>query len=1039
MPAGQKEVGFDVGTEDGNDGDRKALFCEMLELRPGQSVWRETARWVKFEEDVEEDGNRWSKPFVASLSMHAVMELRNCLAKGSIQLGATAQSLNEVWGMLADDWVNMKLIPGTLHEAVVATLSQPIRHQHQMGGFLAPKKGGDDRAASPMKRSQSADPESGPQTPSILTTQPSMASTIDDLAAADGKLSTNKRFFKKLPPGCESAAILVGELEFIRKPLYGFVQLANPIQLKNLVEVPTPTRYVFVALAPRAKGGRFIREVGRTMGTLFSDALFQHEAVSVRDRDDLLNAVDNFLGCTTVLPPGEWNPTIRIEPPTNVQSQENRMQQKHLREGVLQEVPEIPHEAHGSDIRRTGRICGGLIDDIKRKSKWYLHDFKDALHIQSIASIIFLYFASMTPLVTFGGLMSKMLHKRMGAIETIMGRAISGVFWGFTAGQPIVILGSTGPILVFETITYELCQLMDIEYLNFRVWIGFWSTLFLLIMVIFDLSFLVGYITRFTEESFAALVSAIFVYESIKKLLHIAEERPVQTHPDRNPQIAHLCFCNVTRDHPNAIFTGNNLIVNATQKYFKFEVSTFNLHDMEIALPFNGSYFSKDDCTKLNFTLTGIGCDKPFYEPNAFLLSVCLFFGTFIMSRMLKAFKFAPCFPTLVRQTVSDFAVIISIFTFVMIDYLLGIDTPKLEVPDKFEPTYYGRQGEWIVPLFGNKNAWWTALLAAVPGLLATILIFMDQQITTVIVSRKENKLRHGVGYHLDLLMTAILIALLSWIGMPWMIADTVLSLTHSSSLRMESDVAAPGERPTFLGIREQRVTNIIISVLIGVSIFLTKFLQMIPMPVLFGVFLFMGSNALLGLQFTDRLKLVLMPLKYQPDYVYLRHVKISRVHLFTLIQLLCLALLWVLKSFQETAMLFPVMVGALVGVRKLLDYIFTQKELSYLDDLMPESTKRRKEDRRKSQDVQFFKPNAEGVMHIPLPNGNVLTVPMSEMERRVSTAIRPNFSSQIQDTQLWKNISTEEIDRDGKNGPHAVRWSTPTSPGTAETKKLLP
>ena len=102
----------------------------------------------------------------------------------------------------------------------------------------------------------------------------------------------------------------------------------------------------------------------------------------------------------------------------------------------------------------------------------------------------------------------------------------------------------------------------------------------------------------------------------------------------------------------------------------------------------------------------------------------------------------------------------------------------------------------------------------------------MDQQITTVIVSRKENKLQHGIGYHLDLLIVAILIAVLSWLGMPWMIADTVLSLTHSSSLRKESEVAAPGEKPAFLGIREQRVTNIIISILIGVSIFLTNLLK---------------------------------------------------------------------------------------------------------------------------------------------------------------------------------------------------------------------
>lgn len=59
------------------------------------------------------------------------------------------------------------------------------------------------------------------------------------------------------------------------------------------------------------------------------------------------------------------------------------------------------------------RFCGGLVDDVKRKMKWYVSDFKDALAVQSIASIIFLYFASMTPLVTFGGLMNSLLHGRM--------------------------------------------------------------------------------------------------------------------------------------------------------------------------------------------------------------------------------------------------------------------------------------------------------------------------------------------------------------------------------------------------------------------------------------------------------------------------------------------------------------------------------------------------------------------------------------------------------------------------------------------------
>ena len=53
------------------------------------------------------------------------------------------------------------------------------------------------------------------------------------------------------------------------------------------------------------------------------------------------------------------------------------------------------------------RIFGGFIDDIKRKKKFYLSDFKDGLHIQCLASFIFLYFACLAPTITFGGLLIK--------------------------------------------------------------------------------------------------------------------------------------------------------------------------------------------------------------------------------------------------------------------------------------------------------------------------------------------------------------------------------------------------------------------------------------------------------------------------------------------------------------------------------------------------------------------------------------------------------------------------------------------------------
>ena len=42
-------------------------------------------------------------------------------------------------------------------------------------------------------------------------------------------------------------------------------------------------------------------------------------------------------------------------------------------------------------------------------------------------------------------------------------------------------------------------------------------------------------------------------------------------------------------------------------------------------------------------------------------------------------------------------------------------------------------------------------------------------------------------------------------------------------------------------------------------------------------------------------------------------------------------------------------MVLALVGVRKLMDYLFLQRELGYLDDVMPEHVKKEIEERKSS------------------------------------------------------------------------------------------
>ena len=63
-----------------------------------KSLFLDDFRWIKFEEDVEEGGDRWSKPFVATLSLHSLFELRKSILSGTVMLDVEANSLMQTFG-----------------------------------------------------------------------------------------------------------------------------------------------------------------------------------------------------------------------------------------------------------------------------------------------------------------------------------------------------------------------------------------------------------------------------------------------------------------------------------------------------------------------------------------------------------------------------------------------------------------------------------------------------------------------------------------------------------------------------------------------------------------------------------------------------------------------------------------------------------------------------------------------------------------------------------------------------------------------------
>ncbi|XP_052757917.1 sodium bicarbonate cotransporter 3 isoform X7 [Galleria mellonella] len=970
------------------------LFSEMEELvKEGDELeWKETARWIKFEEDVEEGGNRWSKPHVATLSLHSLFELRSLILNGSVILDIEASSLEQVADSVLDNMVADGSLGYDSREKVKDALLRRHRHQHEKRNHNMSRLPlirsladiGKNHSSSKMDEggtttghSYKGDftrflgiPNAGSAHDEGMVKSPSSISmhrnhSTGDLAMnGDINHKSNTNFMRKIPPGAEASNILVGEVDFLEKTLSAFVRLKTGTIMGDLTEVPVPTRFMFVLLGPPNSNSSF-HEIGRAMATLMSDEIFHEVAYRAKKRDHLLAGIDEFLDAVTVLPPGEWDPAIRIEPPAAIPSQDPR---KRPNDSNPKEEPDEEEEEQRqreeSGLARSGRLFGGLMNDLKRKKPWYWSDFKDALALQCIASWIFLYFACLSPIITFGGLLGEATGKNMAAMESLVSGFVCGMGYGFFSGQPLTVLGSTGPVLVFETIVFEFCKQVGWNYMSFRFCIGTWITIILVILVAIDASAFVCYITRFTEENFATLIAFIFIYKAVENVISIGKKYPLKTRPDE--VLNYECYC-LPSNYSN------------------------------VPEPFNWTSVDKETCQLYNGTLAGGGCDTKVYVPDVYLMSIILFLGTFTISVILKDFKNSLFFPSKVRQIISDFSVIIAILSMSFLDYKVGVKTPKLEVPSEFKPTLPTRN--WVITPFSG-NPFWSALVAILPALLGTILIFMDQQITAVIVNRKENKLKKGCGYHLDLFVLAILIQICSVMGLPWFVAATVLSINHVNSLKVESECAAPGEKPQFLGVREQRVTHILIFLTIGCSVVLTPVLSHIPMPVLFGVFLYMGAASLKGLQFFDRILIMFMPQKYQPDHMFLRQVPIRRVHIFTAIQLTCLVCLWVIKSFSMTSILFPLMLVVMIGIRKALDCFFTRRELKILDDVMPEITKRNQDELRELGDAEDTSksnpPPYQENLQIPLINGNIMNIPLASI----------NISEEVNKTGIWKQVN---------------------------------
>lgn len=493
-------------------------------------------------------------------------------------------------------------------------------------------------------------------------------------------------------------------------------------------------------------------------------------------------------------------------------------------------------------LQWSGRLFGGFIDDIRRRMPHYLSDYTDGFHSKVAGTTLFLYFAALANAIAFGALTGALTGNEIGIIEMIVVTAVGGILFALFSGQPLTILGGTGPITIFTGLLYVGCTQLEISFLATYAWVGIWSGIIMLICAFTDASALMQYFTRFTDEIFAALISVIFIIEAIND-------------------------------------------------------------------------------TKAAFGPEGFGLSSGF-------LTAILALGTFWISRILKEATGTPYLRRGIRNFLSDFGPTIAIVAMTLVAVAFpGIELNRPAVPESLSTTS-GRP--WIVDIFAIPT--WAIFASIGPALLASILLFLDQNITTRLVNSPDNKLKKGMGYHLDLAIVGLIILVSSFFALPWIVAATVHSINHVKSLATYKVSKGEGgtKQEKIVSVRENRLSGLTIHVAIAVSLLFISYVAYIPMAVLFGLFLYMGFASLGGNQFYDRLMLWVTDPALYPKSHYMVQVPNKAIHRFTMIQLACFVILWFLKT-SKIGILFPLMIAALVPIRLFFSRYFKPKHIEAL------------------------------------------------------------------------------------------------------------
>ncbi|RXH96220.1 hypothetical protein DVH24_008724 [Malus domestica] len=487
------------------------------------------------------------------------------------------------------------------------------------------------------------------------------------------------------------------------------------------------------------------------------------------------------------------------------------------------------------------------------------------------------------------------------AVQTLASTSLCGIIHSIVGGQPLLILGVAEPTVLMYTFMFNFAKdqkdLGQELFLAWTGWVCMWTALLLFLLAVLGACSIINRFTRVAGELFGLLIAMLFMQQAIRGLV---EEFGI---PERE-----------------------NLNQTALQPSWRFG---------------NGMF--------------------------ALVLSFGLLL-TALRSRKARSW----CYGTgWLRGLITDYGVPFMVLVWTAVSYIPVNDVPRgiprrLFSPNPWSP---GAYSNWTVikemmnvpPLY--------IVGAFIPATMIAVLYYFDHSVASQLAQQKEFNLKKPASYHYDLLLLGFLVMLCGLIGIPPsngvipqspMHTKSLATLKHQglkelkeSTVQLASSagyIDAPVDETLFdvekdiddllpIEVKEQRLSNLLQSLMAGCCVAAMPVLKKIPTSVLWGYFAFMAIESLPGNQFWERILFLFTAPSRRYKVLEKNHgtfleiVPFKTIVAFTLFQtaylLLCFGLTWI----PIAGVLFPLLIMLLVPVRQyFLPKFFKRAHLQDLD-----------------------------------------------------------------------------------------------------------